>query len=281
MDVSGSMRATDVQPNRLVASQNAAKAFLAELPRHVKVGIVAFAGSAQVVQPVTLSREDLVAAIDKFQLQRATAIGSAIGSGCGTLGTGFAFDRCCHGGNFFDLGGDHGDNHELGVTDDGHTCGHLQVAKTHHGVHGEVGDVDDDFVRNVCRSSAHLNRVDDWINETTLGEYSLGGSFDVQRHLQCDEFGEADLQEVDVTHNAFHWVALHFFDDGWVGVVANLQIQHGVESSGARQCNAQCFAVNSDGCWCHAVSVDDSRNLILGEQAAGSSATERTPEAGF
>lgn len=78
MDVSGSMRAEDVLPNRLVASQNAAKAFLAELPRHVKVGIVAFAGSAQVVQPITLSREDLVTAIDKFQLQRATAIGSAI-----------------------------------------------------------------------------------------------------------------------------------------------------------------------------------------------------------
>ncbi|MEX1168377.1 MAG: VWA domain-containing protein, partial [Hydrogenophaga sp.] len=78
MDVSGSMRATDVQPNRLVASQAAAKAFLASLPRHVKVGIVAFAGTAQVVQPITLSREDLNAAIDKFQLQRATAIGSAI-----------------------------------------------------------------------------------------------------------------------------------------------------------------------------------------------------------
>ena len=78
MDVSGSMRATDVKPNRLVAAQNAAKAFLAELPRTVKVGIVAFAGSAQVVQPATLSREDLVTAIDKFQLQRATAIGSAI-----------------------------------------------------------------------------------------------------------------------------------------------------------------------------------------------------------
>jgi Ca-activated chloride channel family protein len=78
MDVSGSMRATDVKPNRLVAMQEAAKAFLAQLPRAVKVGIVAFAGSAQVVQPATLSREDLVAAIDKFQLQRATAIGSAI-----------------------------------------------------------------------------------------------------------------------------------------------------------------------------------------------------------
>lgn len=78
MDVSGSMRATDVQPNRLVASQNAAKAFLAELPRGVRVGIVAFAGTASVVQAPTLNREDLVAAIDRFQLQRATAIGNAI-----------------------------------------------------------------------------------------------------------------------------------------------------------------------------------------------------------
>ena len=78
MDVSGSMRATDVEPNRLVASQNAAKAFLTELPRHVKVGIVAFAGTASVVQPATVNREDLVAAIDKFQLQRGTAIGNGI-----------------------------------------------------------------------------------------------------------------------------------------------------------------------------------------------------------
>ena len=78
MDVSGSMRATDVKPSRLVAPQNAAKAFLGRTARNIKVGIVAFAGSAQVVQPPTLSREDLVAAIDKFQMQRATAIGSAI-----------------------------------------------------------------------------------------------------------------------------------------------------------------------------------------------------------
>ncbi len=78
MDVSGSMRATDVQPNRLVAAQNAAKAFLADLPRGVRVGVVAFAGTAAVVQPPTLSREDLVAAIDKFQLQRGTAIGNGL-----------------------------------------------------------------------------------------------------------------------------------------------------------------------------------------------------------
>lgn len=85
MDVSGSMRATDVQPNRLVAAQTAAKAFLTELPRHVKVGIVAFAGSAQVAQLPTVNREDLVTAIDRFQLQRATATGNAIVISLATL----------------------------------------------------------------------------------------------------------------------------------------------------------------------------------------------------
>jgi Ca-activated chloride channel homolog len=78
MDVSGSMRATDVEPNRLIASQNAAKAFLTELPKSVRVGVVSFAGTAAIVQPPTLSREDVSAAIDRFQLQRATAIGSGI-----------------------------------------------------------------------------------------------------------------------------------------------------------------------------------------------------------
>ena len=85
MDVSGSMRATDVAPSRIVAAQNAAKAFLAALPRDVKVGIVAFAGSAQVAQIPTLNREDLVSAIDRFQLQRATAIGNGIVLSLATL----------------------------------------------------------------------------------------------------------------------------------------------------------------------------------------------------
>ncbi len=78
MDVSGSMRATDVEPNRLVAAQNAAKTFIAQQPDSVRVGIVAFAGTATVAQAPTRSKEDLYAAIDRFQLQRATAIGSAI-----------------------------------------------------------------------------------------------------------------------------------------------------------------------------------------------------------
>jgi Ca-activated chloride channel homolog len=78
MDVSGSMRATDVEPNRLVAAQNAAKAFVAQQPENVLIGVVAFAGTATLAQAPTRNREEVVAAIDRFQLQRATAIGSAI-----------------------------------------------------------------------------------------------------------------------------------------------------------------------------------------------------------
>lgn len=85
MDVSGSMRAADVQPSRLVAAQEAAKGFLKDLPRNVKVGIVAFAGSAQVAQLPTTNREDLVTAIDAFQLQRGTATGNGIVMSLATL----------------------------------------------------------------------------------------------------------------------------------------------------------------------------------------------------
>ncbi len=85
MDVSGSMRATDVLPNRMAAAQTAAKAFVAELPRAVRVGIVQFAGTAAVVQPPTTSRDDVIAAIDRFQLQRGTAIGSGMVLSLATL----------------------------------------------------------------------------------------------------------------------------------------------------------------------------------------------------
>ena len=85
MDVSGSMRATDVEPNRMVASQNAAKAFVNALPRDVRVGIVSFAGTAAVVQAPTVSRDDIIAAIDRFQMQRATATGSGIVLSLATL----------------------------------------------------------------------------------------------------------------------------------------------------------------------------------------------------
>ncbi len=85
IDVSLSMRATDVKPSRLIAAQEAAKAFLQELPPQIKVGIVTFAGSTQLVQAPTFNRESLVAAIDRFQMQRGTAVGNAIVVSLATL----------------------------------------------------------------------------------------------------------------------------------------------------------------------------------------------------
>jgi Ca-activated chloride channel family protein len=78
MDVSLSMRVTDVQPTRLKAAQDAAKLFLRDLPKDIEVGLVTFAGSTQVAQRATLDRELLVAAIDGFQMQMGTAVGNAI-----------------------------------------------------------------------------------------------------------------------------------------------------------------------------------------------------------
>jgi len=78
MDVSGSMRAVDVEPNRISAAQAAAKAFVAEQSTNVRIGVVSFAATASVVQVPTRNREDIIAAIDRFQLQRGTAIGSGI-----------------------------------------------------------------------------------------------------------------------------------------------------------------------------------------------------------
>jgi len=78
LDASGSMRAKDVEPSRLVAMQNAAKQFVAEASPRTKIGIVTFAATATLVQPPTDDREAAIAAIDRIQLQRATATGSGL-----------------------------------------------------------------------------------------------------------------------------------------------------------------------------------------------------------
>ena len=78
IDVSLSMRVTDVKPTRMVAAQEAAKTFLRDLPRDIEVGLVTFAGSSQVAQRPTLDRDSLVRAIDGFQMQMGTAVGNAI-----------------------------------------------------------------------------------------------------------------------------------------------------------------------------------------------------------
>jgi Ca-activated chloride channel homolog len=78
MDVSGSMEATDVKPSRIQAMQAAAKQFIGQQPRGVIIGVVAFAGSAFLVQPPTTDRTSLDAAIDRFELQPRTAVGAGI-----------------------------------------------------------------------------------------------------------------------------------------------------------------------------------------------------------
>jgi Ca-activated chloride channel family protein len=78
MDVSGSMRARDVDPDRFTASKAAAKEFIRGQPKDVRIGIVAFAGTAFLVQSPTTVKEDLEAAIDRFEMQRGTATGSGI-----------------------------------------------------------------------------------------------------------------------------------------------------------------------------------------------------------
>jgi Ca-activated chloride channel homolog len=78
MDVSGSMRAQDIKPSRIEASQKAAKDYIAEQPKDVVIGMVAFAAAAFVVQNPTTDRTALLTAIDNFELQRGTAVGNGL-----------------------------------------------------------------------------------------------------------------------------------------------------------------------------------------------------------
>jgi Ca-activated chloride channel family protein len=78
MDVSDSMDATDVAPNRLAASEAAASAFLDELPAKFQVGLVTFAGEAQIVVDPTRVREDVVEALQRFTTSKGTVIGDGL-----------------------------------------------------------------------------------------------------------------------------------------------------------------------------------------------------------
>ena len=78
MDVSGSMRATDVKPSRMEAVKEAARIFIDNRPRNVRIGIVAFSGSAELIQPPVTDNDQLLAAVNRLQPDRYTAIGSGI-----------------------------------------------------------------------------------------------------------------------------------------------------------------------------------------------------------
>jgi Ca-activated chloride channel family protein len=85
LDTSGSMRATDVTPDRLAAAKNAARTFIERQPARTRVGIVTVAGNATLAQSLTDNREDLLQAIERVQLQRGSALGSGIYVSLATL----------------------------------------------------------------------------------------------------------------------------------------------------------------------------------------------------
>jgi Ca-activated chloride channel family protein len=78
MDVSLSMAASDVLPTRLAAARAAAIHFVEAQPRDVRIGVVAFGAHADVVQPPTSNRAHVLAALDRLELQRFTAIGNGL-----------------------------------------------------------------------------------------------------------------------------------------------------------------------------------------------------------
>ncbi|WP_421840194.1 VWA domain-containing protein [Mycobacterium sp.] len=78
IDVSQSMRATDVEPNRMVAAQEAAKQFADELTPGINLGLIAYAGTATVLVSPTTNRVATKNALDKLQFADRTATGEAI-----------------------------------------------------------------------------------------------------------------------------------------------------------------------------------------------------------
>jgi Ca-activated chloride channel family protein len=78
IDVSLSMEADDVAPTRIEAAQEAAKAFVNELPLTYNLGLVSFAKSANVLVPPSKDRASVLTAIDGLTLAEATATGEAV-----------------------------------------------------------------------------------------------------------------------------------------------------------------------------------------------------------
>jgi Ca-activated chloride channel family protein len=78
IDVSNSMAATDISPNRLEAAKLGAAAFVDQLPPRINLGLVAFSGTASVLVPATTDRDAVRAGIRGLELGPATAIGEGI-----------------------------------------------------------------------------------------------------------------------------------------------------------------------------------------------------------
>jgi Ca-activated chloride channel family protein len=78
LDGSGSMRATDVEPTRLTAAQDSARAFIDQLPDKFQIGVVSFADQAQVLNQPTTDRVAVIESIDSLVADGPTAMGDAV-----------------------------------------------------------------------------------------------------------------------------------------------------------------------------------------------------------
>ncbi len=78
IDISGSMRSTDIEPSRMEAAKAAAKAFLADVPDTVRVGLVTFGGYATLAAPPGTDQERIGEIIDGVSFIRRTAIGEGL-----------------------------------------------------------------------------------------------------------------------------------------------------------------------------------------------------------
>jgi Ca-activated chloride channel homolog len=85
MDVSGSMRADDIKPSRLDASKAAARTFVERQPADVRIGVVAFSETAEVVQTPTVEHSDIIASINRLVPHRGTGIGIGIQKAMSTI----------------------------------------------------------------------------------------------------------------------------------------------------------------------------------------------------
>ncbi|WP_156426745.1 VWA domain-containing protein, partial [Mycobacterium sp. IS-3022] len=87
IDVSQSMRATDVEPSRLAAAQEASKKFVDELTPGINLGVIAYAGTATVLVSPTTNRDASRRAIDNLQVADRTATGEAIFTALSSIST--------------------------------------------------------------------------------------------------------------------------------------------------------------------------------------------------
>jgi Ca-activated chloride channel family protein len=84
-DVSSSMKAKDLKPSRMSAAKQAARSFVAKQPSSIRIGVVAFSDTANVVQPPTRNKADVLATVNRLKPRGGTALGRGILTSIGAI----------------------------------------------------------------------------------------------------------------------------------------------------------------------------------------------------